>query len=107
MDIRQHAFRQEEIQQLQQYRDKQRDGRLKVRLIALLMLAESMSIDQVAFLIGRSVKMITYWGHQYLTQGIDSLNAFNYKPKKTFLQAANRERNRYCIHYPESNNSRA
>ncbi len=43
MDIMQHTFSQEEIQQLCEYRDKQRDGRLKIRLIALLMVDEVFS----------------------------------------------------------------
>jgi len=59
-----------------------------VRFIALLMLAEPMSLDQAASLVGRSVKVIENWGHQYLIQGIDRLNAFNYPPKKMFLKAA-------------------
>lgn len=85
MDITQHPFRQEEIHQLRHYRDTQRDGRLKVRFIALLMLAEQVAIDRVASYIGRSGKMIEHWGRQYLRQGIESLNSFQDTPKKTWL----------------------
>ena len=76
MDITQHPFRQEEIQQLQHYRDGQHDGRLKIRFIGLLMLAEAFSVEQVATLIGRSAKTVQLWGTQYLTKGIESLNRF-------------------------------
>ena len=86
MDITADVFRQEEIHQLRQYRDKQRDGRLKIRFIALLMLAESMSPEQTALLIGRSVKTVLNWGRQYLLYGIDCLNTFNYKPKQAYLK---------------------
>jgi transposase len=85
MDITLHRFRQEEIHALRYYRDRQRDGRLKIRFLGLLLLADQLPIEQVATLIGRSVKRLKTWGHQYLTQGIDSLNSFNYKPKQTYL----------------------
>lgn len=45
-----------------------------------------MTIDQTASLIGRSVKTLMNWGHQYLTQGIDCLNSLNYQPKQTYLK---------------------
>jgi transposase len=86
MDITQHTFGQEEIKQLRDYRDKQGDGRLKIRFIGLLMLAEGIAIEQTASLIGRSVKTLMNWGHQYLTKEIDCLNSFNYKPKQTYLK---------------------
>lgn len=86
MDITQHTFRQEEIDQLRDYRDKQSDGRLKIRFVGLLMLAEDLAIKLVACLIGRSVKTLMNWGDQYLTKGIDCLNSFNYKPKQTYLK---------------------
>ena len=88
MDITQHTFGQEEIHQLRHYRDHQRDGRLKIRFIGLLMLAKKTPIEQAAFLIGRSVTRLKHWGHQYLTNGIACLNAFNYQPKKPLLKAA-------------------
>ena len=57
MDISQHTFRQDEITQLRQYRDLRRDGRLNIRFIALLMLAESLPREQTTSFIGRSVKL--------------------------------------------------
>jgi len=61
MDITQHTFRQEEIHHLRQSRDHQHDGRLKIRLMGLLMLAEHLAIEQAASLIGRSVKNADPW----------------------------------------------
>jgi transposase len=85
MDITQHTFRQEEMQQLCDNRDKQGDGRLKIRFMALLMLGQKFSLEVTACVVGRSIKTLMTWGHQYLTKGIDSLNAFNYQPKQPYL----------------------
>lgn len=85
MDATSYQFHSDEIQSLKEHRDNQRDVRLKVRFIALLMLAQGINIGIVASSIGKSVKTIENWFHQYLTKGIDSLNAFQYKPKQTFL----------------------
>lgn len=91
MKITQQTFGQEEIAQLREYRDKQRDGRLKIRFIGLVMLAEELNIEQAASLIGKSVKTLLNWGKQYLTNGIDALNSFNDKPKQTYLTPAQLE----------------
>jgi len=50
------------------------------------MLAKNTAIEEVACLLGRSVKTLMNWGHQYLTKGLDSLNSFNYTPKQTYLK---------------------
>jgi transposase len=91
MDITQYQFGQEEMTQLRDYRDKQRDGRLRIRFIGLLMLAEDIAIEQVASCIGRSVKSLMNWGDQYLCKGIDSLNSFQYTAKQTTLKPAHIE----------------
>lgn len=85
MDITQHTFSQEEIQQLCEYRDTQRDGRLTIRFIAILMLAQKFSLEVTAAVVGRGVKTLMTWGHQYLPDGIDSLNSFNYHAKQSYL----------------------
>ncbi len=87
LTIAQYLFPQEEVRQLQEYRDTQRDARLKLRFVALLMLAEEVAIETVASVVGKCVKTIETWGCQYLTKGIDSLNSFNYKPKQMFLNS--------------------
>jgi transposase len=73
---------------LQEYRNQHRDGRLKSRFLGLVMLAEGFRIEQAAFLIGKSVKTLLNWGHQYLTKGIDSLSSFQYTPKQMYLKPA-------------------
>ncbi len=86
--IAHYIFLEEEIRQLREYRDKQRDDRLKLRFVALLMLVEEVSIASVASVIGKSVSTIERWGDHYLTKGIDSLNSFQYTPKQTYLKPA-------------------
>jgi transposase len=85
MDVSDYKFSENEILILQQYRDNQPDIRLKVRFIALLLLSKDLEYKDVASVIGKSIKTIENWHHQYLTKGIDSLNSFQYVPKKTFL----------------------
>jgi transposase len=50
-----------------------------------LLLANGIEINTIASVIGKSVKTIENWHRQYLTKGIESLDFFQYKPKKTFL----------------------
>jgi transposase len=74
MDVSNYKFSDEQIACLHQYRDNQDDVRLKVRFIALLMLAKGVEINDVASVIGKSIKTIENWHQQYVTKGIDSLN---------------------------------
>jgi transposase len=85
MDVSKYKFSSNEIERLEQYRDHQNDARLKSRFMALLMLANGIEINTIASVIGKSVKTIENWHRQYLTKGIESLDFFQYKPKKTFL----------------------
>jgi len=85
MDVSDYKFSENEIINLQQYRDNQPDIRLKVRFIALLLLGKGLEYKDVASVIGKSIKTIENWHHQYTNKGIDSLNSFQYVPKKTFL----------------------
>jgi transposase len=87
MDISEYKFDDDEIQRLHEYRDNQLDIRLRVRFIAMLMLAEGIELKTIASVIGKSAKTIENWHRQYVTKGIDSLNSFQYKPKKSFLAA--------------------
>jgi transposase len=86
MDITQYPFGQEEIEQLRDYRDQQRDGRLKIRFVGLLMLAEGIVVEQAASLIGKSVKTLMRWGKQSRPKGIEALNSFQYQSKQTYLR---------------------
>lgn len=85
MNVSDHKFSDDEIRKLNEYRDFQSDVRLKVRFIALLMLAEGVEPHKAASILGKSMKTIENWFHQYLTKGIASLNSFQYKPKQSFL----------------------
>jgi len=85
MDVSSYSFSDDEITRLEQYRDRQQDARLKVRFMALLMLAKHIPIGDVAAITGKSIKTIENWHRQYLTKGIDSLNSFQYKPKQPYL----------------------
>lgn len=87
MDVSEYRFDDDEIQRLHEYRDNQLDIRLRVRFIAMLMLAEGIELKTIASVIGKSAKTIENWHRQYVTKGIDSLNSFQYKPKKSFLTA--------------------
>ena len=85
MDVSEYQFDDDEIAKLNDRRDNQPDVRLKVRFIALLMLAEGVELKSIASIIGKSIKTIENWHHQYVTKGIDSLNSFQYKPKQSYL----------------------
>jgi len=85
MDVSGYQFDDDEIAKLHDRRDNQPDIRLKVRFIALLMLAEGIGLKTIASIIGKSIKTIENWHRQYVTKGIDSLNSFQYKPKQSYL----------------------
>jgi len=85
MDVSSYKFDDEEISRLEQYRDRQQDARLKVRFMALLMLAKGIALKDVGAITGVAMKTIENWYHQYRTKGIDCLNSFQYKPKQPYL----------------------
>lgn len=79
------AFTDSEISMLKIYRDKQKDEKLKIRFIALLMLASQSTVEYVSHVIGFSARSILNWVDIYMNEGIDGLNSFNYKPKESYL----------------------
>jgi len=85
MDVSEYQFDEEEILKLHDRRDNQPDVRLKVRFIAMLMLAEGIELKSIASIIGKSIRTIENWHDQYVKKGIDSLNSFQYKPKQSYL----------------------
>jgi transposase len=85
VDVSDYKFDDDKIKKLQDNRDNQSDVRLKVRFIALLMLAEKIELKTIASIIGKSEKTIENWYLQYKNKGIESLNSFQYKPKKSYL----------------------
>lgn len=101
MDVSNFQFSNEEIERLQQHRDNQKDARLNARFIALLMLAKGDEIKDVSSVIGKSIRTIENWYRQYKTKGIESLNFFQYKPKKSYL---NDEQIEQVIHWVKTTN---
>ncbi len=86
MKITEYVFTDNEVILLSEYRDNQNDSRLQMRFIAMLLLAKGSDISFISSIVGKDIKTIENWFHQYTTKGIDSLNSFQYKPKKTFLK---------------------
>lgn len=82
-----YQFSEAEIAKLRAYRNNQSDVRLKIRFIALLMIAEGVELKTIASAIGKSIITIENWHFQYITKGINSLNDFQYKPKQSYLIA--------------------
>ena len=58
MNVSEYKFGDDEIQKLNEYRDFQPDVRLKVRFIALLMMAEGVEPHKAASILGKSMKTI-------------------------------------------------
>lgn len=85
MGISKYQFSEAEIAKLRTYRNNQSDVRLKIRFIALLMIAEGVELKTIASAIGKSIITIENWHFQYITKGINSLNDFQYKPKQSYL----------------------
>lgn len=84
-NIKTHIFMPEEIEKLKEYRDKQKDSRLKIRFIALLLISENIEIPVVASSVGKSIRNVEDWYRIYLAKGPDALNFFQYKPKQCYL----------------------
>jgi len=85
MDVSSYHFSEEEVHRLEHYRDEQQGARLKMRFIALLMLAKGIDLKDIAAITGVAMKTIENWHRQYLSKGIDCLNSFQYKPKQPYL----------------------
>ena len=85
MDVIEYRFTEYEVSELRHYRDNQKNANLKIRFIALLMLSEGIRIEAVATVLGKCIKTIVNWFVCYIEKGIESLNFYNYVPKKQFL----------------------
>ena len=85
MGISKYQFSEDEIAKLRTHRNNQSDARLKIRFIALLMIAEDVELKTIACAIGKSIITIENWFFQYITKGINSLDVFQYKPKQSYL----------------------
>jgi transposase len=76
-----YKFSKEEVELLQNYRDRQNDLRLKQRFIALLLLAKASPLEVITFVLGISERSLERWMDIYLQTGINALNVFQYKAK--------------------------
>jgi transposase len=85
MKISDYKFTNNEIENLQKYRDNQTNTRLKFRFVALLMLAKGICIETVSIIIGKSKQAIETWFYLYVNKGIESLDSYDYKPKQPYL----------------------
>ena len=64
---------------IEKRRRKQKDARLHSRLSALLWLADGYSTEQVATLLGVCPRTVKNWLDLYLSGGLDTLCALEYK----------------------------
>jgi len=86
MNPKDYKFSDDEIKEIQFYRDRRDDSRLKMRFIALLLLAGGMDIEYLASeIIGKTARTICNWFDKYISKGIDALNSLDYTPRKSYL----------------------
>lgn len=85
MKASEYNFSEEEIRELENCRDSQKNPRLRDRNVALLMLACGISSEDASLIIGKTENTIENWFQQYLTEGVGSLNSYDYKTKKPYL----------------------
>ena len=95
-----YQFLAEEVELIQNYRDRQKDGRLKQRFIALLLLAEATSLKVITLVIGVSERSVERWMDIYLQKGINALNSFQYQAKVPLLEA---EEQKQLLQWVEEN----
>ena len=84
MEIPEYSFTENEILILKNCRDRQKNANLRVRLLAIIMIAKDIGTEDIAQILGKSKLTIVNWFKIYITKGIESLNMYNYiqnKPK--------------------------
>ena len=85
MKLEEYIFSSQEIDLIKQYRDLQKDPRLKQRFLALIMVAEGINLNIVCSVLGVSKTTLQRWFKHYIQKGVDALNSFQYKPKSAYL----------------------
>jgi len=83
-------FSENNIRQLQGYRDRQKNAELKLRFMAILSVAFNTGgiesgIEHTAEIFGKHTETVKNRLRQYFTEGAEKLNSFNYKPEKSYL----------------------
>ena len=66
MKISNYTFSEKEIEYLEIYRDNQKNSRLKMRFIVLLMIAQGILPELTASIIGINLRTISNWFQQYI-----------------------------------------
>ena len=85
MELPIYSFTENEILILKNCRDRQKNANLRVRLLAIIMIARETGIDNIAQILGKSKLTIKNWFNIYITKGIEALNVYNYIPNKPKL----------------------
>ena len=85
MNLESYEFSTSEIEQLRVLRDAQTDLRLQKRFLALLMLSKKMNVDAITDILGISLYSLKNWFKNYIKNGADCLNSFQYKPKQPYI----------------------
>ena len=85
MNLENYEFSASEIEQLNACRDAQTDHRLQKRFLAILMLSKKMKVDVITDILGISHYSLKNWFKNYIKNGSDCLNSFQYKPKQPYL----------------------
>ena len=86
-----YKFTDNEIKDLETHRNNQKDLRLKIRIIAILLLASdnlelsSQNFEFAASILGIVSRTIKNWFRKYQADGIHGLISCSYKPKKPKL----------------------
>jgi transposase len=101
MKLYDHKFSENEIKQLQDYRDRHEETDLKLKFMAILSVAFDKEgikagIKKAADIFGKHSETVKNWVRQYLTEGAEKLGLSNYKPKKSYLNMS--EMNQVVIH---------
>jgi transposase len=96
-----YKFSENEMKQLRDYRDRQKNSELKQRFMVLLAIAMhphgiEAGIGYATEVFGKCTATIKNLLRKFITEGADVLNSFNYKPKKSYLNRY--EINQVLIH---------
>jgi len=94
-------FSEKDIKQLQDYRDCQKDIRLKLRLMTILSVSYNNNgieagIGQAAEIFGKHAETVKIRLRQYFTEGPEKLNSFNYKPERSSQPASEKSGCYFC-----------
>ncbi|MCP3922795.1 MAG: helix-turn-helix domain-containing protein [Desulfobacterales bacterium] len=84
-----YTFSDDEIKALKEYRDRQKDFRLKRRFIIFLLIIDGVSMDTICKSFKIDPKTIDNWFKHYSSKGIDALDTFKYVKKNLFAKRTN------------------